>query len=184
MKKYFRPYRPFFIFLLKFFGVYAAMTIVYAFYLRRFDSVLTFEVDGLTQSVAHQVQWMLQILHYDCVLALHEHQASVKLILEGVYVSRVVEGCNGVSVMILFTSFVVAFSGKWKRTVGFILLGILIIHLLNVLRIALLSLALYLHPEYDDMLHSVVFPLCIYGVVFSLWVLWVNKFSGYAGKTL
>ena len=184
MKNYFRQYRPFFIFLLKFFGVYVGLTFIYEWYLSRFDSVLTFEVDGFTQIVANQVQWVLRFLNYKCELALHEHQASIKLILNDVYVSRVVEGCNALSVMILFAAFIVAFSGKLKHTIGFILIGSLLIHILNVLRIALLSIALFYHPEYEHILHGVVFPLFIYGVVFGLWVIWVNKFSGYAVKTV
>ncbi|WP_309641945.1 exosortase family protein XrtF [Flavobacterium sp.] len=183
MKNYFQQYRPFFIFLLKFFGVYAGLTIVYEFYLKQFEHPLVFEVDGFTLSVANQVQWVLKTLNYDCVLLLHEHQASVKLILNQVYVSRVVEGCNALSVMILFVAFVVAFSGKWKPTVGFIVLGMVLIHILNVLRIALLSIALYYHPDQESILHGVVFPLIIYGFVFGLWVIWVNQFSNYAGKT-
>jgi exosortase family protein XrtF len=184
LKNYFRQYRPFFIFLLKFFGVYVGLTVIYEWYLSRFDGVLTFEVDGFTQTVAKQVQWVLQFLHYDCQLLPHEHQASIKLILNNFYVSRVVEGCNALSVMILFGAFIVAFSGKLKHTIGFLLLGSLIIHTLNVLRIALLSIALFYHPEYEHVLHGVVFPLFIYGVVFGLWLIWVNKFSGYASKNV
>ena len=183
MKNYFQQYRLFFVFLLKFFGVYVGFTLIYEWYLSQFDNVLVFEVDGFTQTVARQVQWVLNTLNYDCVLLMHEHQASVKLILNQVYVSRVVEGCNALSVMILFAAFVVAFSGKWLQTVGFIVVGTVLIHFLNLLRIAFLSVALYYHPDQEAILHGVVFPLIIYGFVFGLWVIWVNKFSNYAGKT-
>ena len=183
MKNYFQQYRPFFVFLLKFFGVYVGLTLIYEWYLSQFDSVLAFEMDGFTQTVARQVQWVLKTLHYDCTLLLHEHQASVKLILNQVYVSRVVEGCNAISVMILFAAFVVAFSGRWLQTFAFIVVGTVLVHLLNVLRIAFLSVALYYHPDQEPVLHGVVFPLMIYGFVFGLWVIWVNNFSNYAGKT-
>lgn len=182
MKKYFALYRPFFIFLLKFFGVYVVLTAIYQLYLNRYDQLLTFEVDRFTQSVAQQVQWVLQVLDFQTQLLPHPKQASVKLVLENVYVSRVVEGCNAISVMILFVAFVVAFSGKLKTTLAFILLGCGLIHVLNVLRIALLSVALYYSPEQEPLLHGVVFPLFIYGVVFLLWVLWVNQFSNYAAN--
>jgi exosortase family protein XrtF len=99
-----------------------------------------------------------------------------------VFVSRIVEGCNALSVIILFVAFVVAFSGKWIQTIGFILLGSILIHIMNVLRIAILSIALYYHPDQESLLHGVVFPLIIYGFVFVLWVIWVNKFSNYAQK--
>ena len=85
--------------------------------------------------------------------------------------------------MILFAAFVVAFTGKWLRTLVFIVLGSAIIHLLNIVRIVLLSIALLNYPEQENLLHGVVFPLFIYGVVFGLWVVWVNKYSNYASGT-
>jgi exosortase family protein XrtF len=115
---------------------------------------------------------------------MHNDQASIKLFLNNVYVARVVEGCNALSVIILFAAFVVAFTGKLKHTILFIFGGSLLIHILNVLRIALLSIALLHYPEHEEFLHGVIFPLFIYGVVFGLWVIWVNKFSTYAQKTV
>lgn len=182
LKTYFQLYRPFLVFLLKFFAVYGGLTFLYQSFLSQYDSILAFEVDAFTKSVAYQVQYVLSFLQYDCQLQLHESQASIKLIINGVYVSRVVEGCNALSVIILFAAFVVAFSGKWMRTIGFLLVGSVLIHLMNILRIAVLSLALLYYPGQESLLHGVVFPLIIYGFVFGLWVIWVNQFSNYARK--
>ncbi|HPJ11634.1 MAG TPA: exosortase family protein XrtF [Flavobacterium sp.] len=183
MKTYFRQYRPFFIFLFRFFAVYAGLTLIYKLYLKQFDNLLVFEVDDFTAALANQVQWVLGLLNYKCSLMVHDNQASIKLFLEGQYVARIVEGCNALSVMILFAAFVVAFTGKWLRTLVFIVLGSAIIHLLNIVRIVLLSIALLNYPEQENLLHGVVFPLFIYGVVFGLWVVWVNKYSNYASGT-
>ena len=182
MKAYLKQYRLFFVFLFRFFGVYAGLTVLYKLYLKQFDNLLIFKVDDFTQLVAHQVQQLLLSLNYECSLILHSNQASIKLSLEHRYVARIVEGCNALSVIILFAAFVVAFSGKIRTTIWFILTGSLLIHFLNVLRIALLSIALLHYPEQEDLLHGVVFPLFIYGVVFGLWVIWVNQFSSYAAK--
>ena len=183
LKSYINQYRPFLIFLLKFFSVYIGLTLLYQFYLNQYDNPITFQVDGFTDAVATQTQQLLSFLNYNATTAPHEHQASIKLFINNVYVARIVEGCNALSVIILFAAFVVAFTGKIKHTVLFILGGSLLIHILNVLRIALLSIALLHYPEQEEFLHGVVFPLFIYGVVFGLWVIWVNKFSSYAGKT-
>lgn len=147
-----------------------------------FDHELIFEVDGITESVAHQVKTLLGWIGYQAVLQPHPGQASIKVILEGQYVSRIVEGCNALSVMILFTSFVIAFSGTFWRTLIFILSGCIVIHLLNVTRIALLSAALLHFPDKEPLLHGVIFPLFIYGVVFGLWITWVSSYSKYATK--
>lgn len=179
MKTYFQKYRPFFIFLIRFFLVYVVLSIVYRVYLSQYDAK-SFESDGFTRSVAAQTRTFLGWLGYNASLQPHESEPSVKIILENAYVARVVEGCNALSVMILFVAFVVAFKGKWKQTIFFVSCGCVLIHLLNVIRIALLSMALLRYPEYEHLLHGVIFPLFIYGVVFLLWVLWVNKFSLYA----
>jgi len=85
--------------------------------------------------------------------------------------------------MILFTAFIIAFSGKLLQTTIYIMFGVLIIHLLNVLRIALLTMGLIHYKVYEHLMHDIIFPLFIYGVVFGLWLIWVNKFSGYDKKT-
>ncbi|HEX8562459.1 MAG TPA: exosortase family protein XrtF [Flavobacterium sp.] len=180
MNQYLRQYRPFFIFLLKFFGVYIVLTVVYQLYLSNFN--VSYEVDGFTKLVARQTETILD-LFYQAHIEPHPFQRSIKLSLNGDYLARIVEGCNALSVMILFTAFVVAFSGRLKHTILYILTGIIIIHILNIVRIVLLTIALLQYPEYGHFLHSVVFPLFIYGVVFVLWVIWVNKYSGYARKT-
>jgi len=84
--------------------------------------------------------------------------------------------------MILFAAFIFAFSSGWKKTFLYIVVGIILIHILNVIRIVLLTMAIDRYPEQEHVLHGVIFPLFIYGVVFLLWVLWVQKFSGYATK--
>jgi exosortase family protein XrtF len=96
------------------------------------------------------------------------------------FIARIIEGCNGVSVIILFISFVIAFSGKIKATILYIMSGSLLIYILNLIRIALLCVLMYHFPEQEHVLHGVVFPLFIYGVVFMLWLIWIRKFSLYA----
>jgi len=177
LKTYFIQYRPFFIFLIKFFLVYIGLTVLYQLYLNQYDGLIYFQVDNFTQLVARQVNNMLLFFNYNSSLELHDKEASVKLFLDNVYVARVVEGCNALSVIILFVAFVVAFSGRWLQTALFILVGCVLIHILNVFRIALLSIALLHYPKHEQILHGVIFPLFIYGVVFGLWVIWVNKFS-------
>lgn len=181
LQTYFRQYRPFFIFLLKFFATYIILTIIYRFYLGSFDA-LNFEVDGMTQLVATHSDWFLDFF-YNANTVAHESQSSIKLSLDGNYLARIVEGCNAISVMILFVAFVIAFKGTLKHTLLFILAGIAIIHILNITRIGLLTMALLHYPQHEHLLHGVIFPLFIYGVVFVLWIFWVNKYSAYAYKT-
>ena len=183
MKEYLIQFKPFLIFLTKFAVTYLVLTFIYESYLSQFNEQ-HFEVDGFTQMVAHQSQKVLSIFDNQSYTLPNLKEASVKLYYHNQWVSRIIEGCNALSVMILFVSFVIAFTGKLKQTLGFILIGSLLIHIFNVIRIALLCMAIFHFPLYEHMLHGVIFPLFIYGVVFILWVIWVNNYSFYAEKSI
>ena len=160
---------------------YLVLTFAYQSYLSEFNEK-KFEVDGFTKSVAHQSSYILSFFDSQSYTMPNLKEASVNLFYHNLWVARIVEGCNALSVLILFVSFIIAFTGKFKQTLLFTLTGILIIHIFNILRIVLLSMAIYHYPKFKEVLHSVVFPLFIYGIVFLLWVIWVNKFSFYAKK--
>lgn len=177
MKKYLVQFKPFLVFIGTFFAAYILLTIIYKSYLNNFDSS---DVDGITLLVGSHVYWLMDFFNSDVIIQKSMSEPWLEVWYNKDYVIRIVEGCNAVSVMILFISFVIAFSGKFKTTLLFILSGTLFIYILNVARIALLAVLLFRYPEKLHLLHGVLFPLIIYGLVFVLWVLWVNKFSKYA----
>lgn len=175
MKEYFIKYRPFLQFLGIFLISYLLLIVSYQYYLAQFDTT-NFEVDGFTDFVARQTKTVLSFFNYSVELFPSGSDPSVIVQIEGLRIVRIVEGCNAVSVMILFAAFILAFSKGLVKTIGFILFGLLVIHVLNILRIAILTLGIWKYPEYKHILHGVVFPLIIYGTVFFLWIIWVTKF--------
>jgi len=173
--------RAFFIFLAKFALSYLILSGVYWLYLSQYDAAML-EPDGMTRTVAQQSRDLGRVLGENVTIAQHTKEASYRVFVNNKVVARVVEGCNAVSVMILFAAFIIAFSTTLKRTALYIVAGVIIIHVLNVIRVVLLSLGFYYYHDYRELLHDIFFPLFIYGVVFVLWVLWVIKFSGNATK--
>ena len=182
MKNYFVQYKPFLLFLGKFLLSYLILTFLYQTYLNQFESKQN-ELDGFTQSVTSQSVAILSLFDNQTYSMPHLKEPSMKFFYHGKYVSRMVEGCNGISVIILFAAFIISFSGRLAVTIVYILLGSVLIHLLNLIRIVLLNVALFHLPQFEHLLHGVLFPLLIYGFVFFLWVIWVNKFSFYAKKS-
>lgn len=144
------------------------------------DSFQVNDVDGITKIVGRNVEQLMQWFNCDIKIDKKMSDSWLDVFYNKKYMTRIIEGCNAISVVILFVSFVVAFSGKLKPTFLFILLGILLIYIINVIRIALLVVLAYNFPDYAHFLHGVFFPLVIYGLVFALWVIWINKFSKYA----
>ena len=169
------------IFLIKFFATYFILFAVYATYLQKSQQkkIGEFKTASITTTVADQTVHLLEFFGYNSGAYQHKEELSVKLLIEGKYTARVIEGCNSISVIILFVAFIIAFAGTLKATLVFSFLGSILIYSINVGRIAFLALMIYKHPSQQNFLHSLVFPAIIYGAVFSLWVLWVNKFSNY-----
>lgn len=156
--------------------VYGILTFAYKLYLD-YSAGSKYYPDYLTNLVAKQTDAVLQAFGYNSQIEKHPDEPSMKLILNGKFVARIIEGCNAMSVIILFISFIIAFAGKFKTTFFYILAGSVLIYIVNIFRIAILSVGLYHYPWRSDELHTVIFPMIIYGMVFLLWMFWVNRFS-------
>ena len=166
-------YKSALIFIVKFFFTYAILTVAYSLYLSNFDG----EPDGITRIVAHQTESIINTFGYTTTVVQHETEPTMKLLIHDNYVGRIVEGCNSVSVLILFITFVIAFTGNLKNTILFTIIGSILVYLANLLRSVILGIGLYRFPEQEYLLHQIVFPTIIYGMVFLLWMFWVQKFS-------
>lgn len=164
------------VFLLLFLGSYLVLSFLYAGYLTISEDT-QYQPDFVTNLVAKQSSSIMNGLGYQAEVIPHKNQPSLELFVNGKYLARVVEGCNALSIIILFISFIVAFAQGFKKTMLFILAGIVLIYSVNIIRIAILALALYHYPMQEHILHGVVFPAIIYGMVFLLWVLWVRMLT-------
>ena len=176
MKELILKYKSVVRFILTFLLVYGVLTFAYMLYLNYSDGS-EYYPDYLTNLVAKQTDALLHTFGYESQIVEHANEPSMKVIINGKYVARVIEGCNSMSVIILFISFVIAFAGKLKTTLFYILAGSVLIYVVNLLRIVFLSVGLYHYPWRREELHTVIFPLIIYGMVFLLWMFWVNRFS-------
>jgi exosortase family protein XrtF len=83
--------------------------------------------------------------------------------------------CNALTLFMFFALFVIAFPGDVKRKVWFVPLGIIIIHVMNVFRIIGLAMINYYAPAYLAFNHTYTFTILVYGVIFCLWMWWVNS---------
>jgi len=166
------------IFLLRFFVSYFILSSIYQFYLSKTtaDKEL-FTSDPITCMVAKQTVGIANFIGLNFRTVQHTQELSYKLFTNEHYVARVVEGCNSISVIVLFLAFIIAFAGKIKHTFLFGIIGSLLIYILNLFRIILLTVAIDTLPEHTDFLHRIVFPAIIYGFTFLLWVVWVKYYA-------
>jgi len=177
MIELYRQYKPTIHFLLKFVIVYITLINVYDYYLKSFDSELIQDTDAATYEVAAQSSNLAELLGFESHIFQHSEESSVVFYLDGQYKVKIVEGCNGIAVMILFLSFVVAFGGRIIDMLLYVPMGIFVIHLSNVVRLTFLTYLFVYHNEYSKEFHDFIFPAIIYGMTFVLWVIWVNYFA-------
>ena len=176
MLSLFRKYRLVLRFIFIFLGSYFLFSSLYNAYLILYDTEQPVP-DALTQLVARQSGALMQSFGYEVDVIMHSTGLSMKLMVEDVFLAGIVEGCNSASIIILFTSFILAFFGKPLMTLMYILAGSVIIYVANILRIVILAVSIYEYPKYSGLMHSIFFPLAIYGTVFILWIIWVRIYS-------
>jgi len=176
LKSLFIKYKSVVRFVLLFLGTYLLLLFIYSLYLS-FSKGGNYQPDFITNLVANQSKAIITGFGYTAEVIPHSSQTSMQLFINNKYLAEIIEGCNSISVIILFISFIIAFAQKFKTTIFYILAGCVLIYGVNLLRIAILAIALHKYPQHQEFLHSIIFPAIIYGMVFLLWVYWVRLIS-------
>ena len=157
-----------------FLGTYLVLSFGYSLYLKASVGGV-YHPDLVTHLVAKQSTSIISGFGYDADIRAHETKPQMVLNINNKYLGSIIEGCNALSIIILFIAFIVAFAQNIKKTILFILAGAVLIYGINIIRIVILAIALHHYPQYEKILHGVVFPAIIYGMVFLLWMIWVRK---------
>ncbi|WP_375239582.1 exosortase family protein XrtF [Aurantibacter sp.] len=171
-----KAYKPVLQFIATFLGVYFVLIISYKFYLDLSEGSHFFP-DYFSNLVGRQTVSLLNSLGYTAAILPDGFHPVLNLSLQGRDIAFIAEGCNGISIIILFVSFIVAFADKLKTTFLYILVGSVLIYVANLIRIVIIAIAIYKYPAHQETLHGVVFPGLIYSMVFVLWMFWVRRFN-------
>lgn len=157
--------------LLRFLGIWLLLFLLYQWYLNQFSG----NIDGFTKIISDQSAFLLNFTGYETVTKDFPSHETVQFYINGKVATRMVEGCNAVSVMIMFFAFVFAFY-KGVKTFYFAFSGIVLLYILNLFRIYVLNVIVVDFPALTKPAHDYFFPTIIYGGVVVLWLLWINKF--------
>jgi exosortase family protein XrtF len=160
------------LFIVKFIGFYLLLNTIYGFWYESFNPV----ADPLTRVVTHQCANVISWVEPGVKAEPYPRGPEVSVKQDDKVVINVFEGCNGVNVMIVFLSFVVAFSGTWKSTIAFSAAGIGVIYLANLGRVITLFFIAKYYPQSLYFFHKYLFTAGLYLFVFVMWYLWIEKF--------
>jgi exosortase family protein XrtF len=165
---------PLYRFLMKAVFLYAIWYLFYQQFLHPmgcFDLAVIGNLETISTSILH-------LLGFDLI---NESEiASIRTIgIDGTHGLWIGDPCNGLTLFALFTGFILAYPGPWRTKLWFIPLGMVTIHILNVIRIVSLALIVYFFPDPEilDFNHTYTFTLVVYSYVFFLWYIWAKKYS-------
>ena len=159
-------------FILVFSVVYFLFSVLYNIYIANTNAI--YYPDIVTYNVSWFTKEILGIWAYDIKIEPDVIYRSQKLYFNNQPLFNIVEGCNGLSVIILFSAFVVALKSKLFNTIGYILFGVISLYFINIARLVLLTLGYYYYPQQKHVMHDVFFPLIIYGLLLLLWIIWIK----------
>ncbi len=84
--------------------------------------------------------------------------------------------CSGLKQFYQWAILMILFPGPWKKKLWFIPLGIVIIHLVNILRIVILSVIMHNNPDIWHFSHDWILRPFFYVVIFAMWMVWEEKY--------
>lgn len=170
----FSDFKPVLKILLRFVILYVVLVLAYQFYLNFSKNA---GLDPISTWVMKQTVFVQNFFGYPSQMVEGKPvDETTWFYTSGRYTSRMVEGCNAISVMILFLAFVFAFY-KGIKTFAFVGLSVVFLHIINVLRIAFLNIIIVDHPDFSKTAHDYFFPAIIYGSVVVLWLVWIQFFA-------
>jgi exosortase family protein XrtF len=166
-----KEFKPAIRFVALFVGIYLVGNIIYGLYISSRGNA----PDHITKLVAHQAAGVLNLADFVVSTEVNPDGPTVFMKSGARIVLNVYEGCNGINVFIVFVSFLVAFGGPVKKYLWFVPVGVLILHVCNLLRIILLYGVAIGYQHYFYYVHKYIFTGIIYLVVLALWIYWIRK---------
>lgn len=170
----FNEVKPALRFLGIFLGCYLVLSVLYGLWIESLGNI----PDAMTSEVSQEVVIVLDALGVAASQQPNPDGPTVFIFDSSRKVLSVFEGCNGLNVMIVFLSFVLAYGGRRGRMLWFIPLGFLLIHLANLGRILWLFWLSAVDARLFYYFHKYFFTAAIYLIVFVLWWFWVTRWNG------
>jgi exosortase/archaeosortase family protein len=88
---------------------------------------------------------------------------------------KVFDGCSGLKQYAQFALLILIWKGPFLMKCLYIPAGIMVIHIINIIRMIGLSLIIVYKPHFWHAGHDIFFKALFYVAIFGLWVLWVES---------
>lgn len=142
-------------------------------------SKFMYDLMGLmAEEVYRESAWMI-----DGLLNIVRDDESMQIYFPNNCMIYVNSGCSGLKQILQFSLLIFLFPGPRMKKLWFIPLGVIIVHLTNVIRVVGLAMVMNYWPQHWDFSHDYVFRPLFYVVIFVLWVIWVERLKDKHSKS-
>ena len=142
------------------------------------DDVVTFfgmNISAIFNLMADHVAWVVYSvlsffgydLNYDVAHNTLSHGNGVAV--------RIVWACTGLKQAYIFFCILAFAAGPILKKMWYIPVGLVVVYLFNIFRIAVIVAIIKYYPQSFDFWHEQFFKYVFYGVIFLMWVLWEEK---------
>lgn len=135
------------------------------------EPLMTYLHDFLANQVFHQSAWFIQK-----VLGMDITTINQTMYWPNQGFIAINHGCSGLKQILQISLLMMIFPGPWKHKLWYIPMGMILIHLTNLFRIIGLAEVLVHFPDYWKFSHDYLFRPFFYVIIFTLWVIWVERF--------
>lgn len=157
---------PIIFFIGRFCFVYIASILLYHLYLNSFKNI-----DPYTNFLSKLIETILS-LKYEIFVSKTPY--SNDFYSNDTYVFSIVEGCNAISIFIVFISFIWGVKRKFTDFIIFSLINFTVFATANVSRILILSVLYLRGSDLAQIFHHTLFPGIMYAIVLLSWLIWIR----------
>tara|TARA_B100000029_G_scaffold144282_3_gene139504 strand:- start:19258 stop:19812 length:555 start_codon:yes stop_codon:yes gene_type:complete len=157
-----KPISPLALFLIKAGGVYAAWQFLYNLVFLpdgRLDTFLSLSGVNLAGSLLALLGWEVEVSGR-IITCIGEKGVEIQ------------NGCNGLNLLGLYGGFIIAYPGPWTKRSLFLMIGLFVLFIANILRIAFFAVFNANLPQYFDIAHNYSSYVFFYPIVLLFWYLW------------
>ena len=174
---------PIRLFLGKAFLIFVVWKLIYSFFLfdsQVVDNFLTTHVGDASVKVLNSLGSMSGFTAINEIVQ-EPHYGEIQMFnMSVIYhngdrILNIANACNGLELLILYVGFIVCMPSSFKRKLLYIVIGVVLLDVVNILRcVGLIYLREYFHA-YFDFAHHYVFKIIVYSSTFILWVIFSRK---------
>jgi len=128
----------------------------------------------LTNITVYSTKFFLSFFYDHAAVVMDNYKPIITI--NGHKIVGIARNCNGLELMVLYVGFILCFPSDKKRMLNFILWGLVLIFIINILRCAAIAWLNINYKHWVDFGHKIAFKVTMYSLIFYIWVRYTKNY--------